>query len=120
MVNLVGLLVFTLSLAAGQILFKKTALAMSGVPFVEGLRAVLVEPLLYAALALYGLTTLLWIWLLSRIPLTQAHPFMAASIIIVPVLSVLLLGERVSYVFWIGITFVTVGVLLTQLGIVRQ
>jgi drug/metabolite transporter (DMT)-like permease len=119
MVNLVALFTFTLSLAAGQILFKKTALTMSGLQPMEGLRVVLLQPLLYVALALYGFTTCLWIWLLSRIPLTQAHPFMAASIIVVPILSVFLLGERVTFVFWIGAVFVTLGVVLTQFGIVR-
>ena len=117
MVNLISLAVFALSLAFGQLLFKKTAVAMSGRPFFEGLMAVLAEPLLYLALALYAATTLLWIWILSRVPLTQAHPFVAGAMILVPLLSVSLLGEKVNYVFWIGIALVTVGILLTQLGI---
>jgi drug/metabolite transporter (DMT)-like permease len=117
MVNLISLLVFALSLALGQVLFKKTALAMTGRPFLEGLLAVFGEPLLYLALALYGATTFLWIWILSRVPLTQAHPFVAGAMILVPLLSVLLLGEKVSYVFWIGIAFVMLGILLTQYGI---
>lgn len=117
MVNLISLSVFALSLAIGQVLFKKTALAMAGRPFLEGVQAVLGQPLLYLALVLYAATTLLWIWILSRVPLTQAHPFVAGTMVLVPLLSVLLLGERVGYVFWIGIAFVMVGIFLTQYGV---
>jgi drug/metabolite transporter (DMT)-like permease len=117
MINLISLTVFAFSLAIGQVLFKKSALAMAGRPFLEGFVAVLGEPVLYLALALYGASTLLWIWILSRMPLTQAHPFAAGAMILVPLLSVILLGERVSYVFWIGIAFVMFGILLTQYGI---
>lgn len=117
MVNLISLTVFALSLAIGQVLFKKTAIAMAGRPFLEGFIAVLGEPVLYLALALYGASTLLWIWILSRMPLTQAHPFVAGTMVLVPLLSVLLLGEKVSYVFWIGIALVMLGILLTQYGI---
>src|ERR1700730_14575439 len=100
MVNLISLLVFAVSLACGQVLFKKTALAMAGRPFLDGMLAVLGDPLLYLALAIYGATTFLWIWILSRVPLTQAHPFAAGAMVLVPLLGVFVLGERVSYVFW--------------------
>jgi drug/metabolite transporter (DMT)-like permease len=120
MANFVSLVIFALSLAAGQVLFKKTALAMSGRPLIEGLLAVLAEPLFYLALALYGATTFLWIWILSRVPLTQAHPFVAGAMVLVPLLSVLLLGEKVSFVFWLGIAFIMLGILLTQYGIVQR
>jgi drug/metabolite transporter (DMT)-like permease len=117
MVNLISLVVFALSLALGQVLFKKTAVVMAGRPFLDGFMAVLTEPLLYLALLLYGATTFLWIWILSRVPLTQAHPFVAGAMILVPILSVSLLGERVTFIFWIGIALVMIGILLTQFGI---
>ena len=117
MTNLLGLLVFTFMLAIGQLLFKKTAVAMVGQPLRDGLLAVLCQPLFYAALTLYGFATLLWIWLLSRVPLSQAYPFVAGGVIIVPLLSVLLLGERVTFVFWLGAACVAIGVLLTQYGV---
>jgi hypothetical protein len=37
------------------------------------------QPALYAALTLYGFSTVLWIWIMSRLPLMQAHPWVDAN-----------------------------------------
>ncbi len=117
MLNLVCLLFFAVMLTAAQLLFKKTALAMAGRPFIEGLLAVALQPSLYIALAIYGVATFFWIWILSRVPLTQANPFLAVVIVLVPLTSVLFLGERVNFIFWVGAALVTAGVLVTQYSI---
>ncbi len=112
--NIASLAVFTLILAAGQVLFKKLGLAIAGLPPAEALFVVLRDPVLYGALALYGLATLLWIWILSRVPLSQAYPWVAVGTALVPFLGWYLYGERVSPVFWAGIALVVAGVLVTQ------
>jgi hypothetical protein len=50
----------------------------------------------YAALALYGFSTLLWIWILSRASLMQAYPWVAANMAIVRSIGWLAFGGRVT------------------------
>ena len=74
MTHFVSLAVLTLSLAVSQLLFKQVGLAMRGYPLVGGFLTAAVHPALYLALLLYGISTLMWIWILSRVPLMQAYP----------------------------------------------
>jgi beta-galactosidase/beta-glucuronidase len=45
----------------------------------EQLLALLVQPSLYAACLLCAAATVLWVWLLTYIPLSAAYPFVALS-----------------------------------------
>ena len=116
MTNMLSLLGFTLVMAVGQLLFKKVGLDLRGVPLKTGVTRVLANPALYAALALYGAATLLWIWLLSRVPLSRAYPYMALGVVVVPLASMLVFGERVRPGFWLGIALIVAGIVVTQIG----
>jgi drug/metabolite transporter (DMT)-like permease len=74
-------------------------------------------PAFYAAIVLYALSTFLWVWLLSRITLVQAYPWVATGVIIVPLLSMLIFGERVTSTYWLGAVLIVAGTILTQYSI---
>jgi drug/metabolite transporter (DMT)-like permease len=112
--NLIGLGVFTAILAVGQLLFKKAGLSIRGLPLTDGLLNLAQLPAFYAAIALYGLSTLLWVWLLSRVTLMQAYPWVAAGVIIVPLLSAAVFDERVNATYWLGTLLIVAGILITQ------
>src|SRR5438105_13905950 len=63
-----------LLLAAGQILFKRTATRLVGLPMPEQLAVLLVQPSFWAGCLLYAAATVLWVWLLTHIPLSAAYP----------------------------------------------
>jgi drug/metabolite transporter (DMT)-like permease len=115
--NLVGLAVFTAVLAVGQLLFKKAGLSIRGLNLTEGLLSLAQLPAFYAAIALYALSTLLWVWLLSRVTLMQAYPWVAAGVIIVPLLSAEVFGERVNATYWLGTLLIVAGILVTQYSV---
>lgn len=115
-VNTAFLASFTVILAVGQVLFKKVGLAVTGLPPAQALLVVLRDPVLYGALALYGIATLLWIWILSRVPLAQAYPWVAMGMVIVPLLGWYLFGERIGPLFWLGAVLVIAGIILVQYG----
>ncbi len=108
------LALFTLFLACGQIFFKQVGLAIRNQPMPVALLSMARQPALYAALTLYGISTLLWIWILSRVPLMQAYPWVAANVAIVPLIGWFAFGERVTPAFWLGIALIMTGILLTQ------
>jgi drug/metabolite transporter (DMT)-like permease len=115
--NIVGLAVFTAVLAVGQLLFKKAGLSIRGLTLTEGLLGLAHSPAFYAAIALYALSTLLWVWLLSRVTLMQAYPWVAAGVIIVPLLSAAVFGERVNATYWLGTLLIVAGILVTQYSV---
>lgn len=115
-VNIAALSVFTIGLSAGQILFKRAGLAIHGLPLASGLASLLHLPAFYAAGTLYAAATVLWIWILSRVPLTQAYPWVAVGMIIVPLAGRYWFDERVGEFFWPGALLVMLGLILTQIG----
>jgi drug/metabolite transporter (DMT)-like permease len=115
--DLIGLLLFTTLMAFGQFLFKHSALALSGLGLSDSLLALARLPVFYAALVLYGGSTLLWVWILTRVPLSLAYPFVAVVMILVPVMGWICFDEHLSPAYWIGAGLIIAGVLTMQLTI---
>jgi len=106
---------FVVILSCGQLLFKTTAAALAGaVGTADALARLLAAPSFYAAVGLYGFSTLLWIWILTRMPLSLAYPWVALTTAVVPLLAILVHGEKVRPVFWLGLVLVVLGILLIQ------
>ena len=114
LIDTASLTLFTVILACGQVMFKRVGLTLQGHSGLEGVLLVLREPSLYAALITYGAATLLWIWILSRVTLIQAYPWVSVGMVIVPLLGWFVYGERVAPIFWLGVAFIVAGIGLTQ------
>lgn len=65
-----------------------------------------------AGISLYGISTLLWIYTLSRLPLKNVYPFTALTFVVVYGAAVLVLGERPTWRGFVGIGIVLVGLYL--------
>jgi drug/metabolite transporter (DMT)-like permease len=98
------------ALAFGQILFKMSSNALALQDSVFD-RQVLVP--LIAAMILYGLTSLAWVWVLQRVELGKVYPIMALAFVLVPLGSYVLFGERFHAQYLIGVAFIAVGIVLT-------
>ena len=70
------------------------------------------EPFLIAGLSCYGVSMLLWLVCLSRMPLTVAYPLVSLSLVMVVGLATVFGGERVSNAQFLGIALIIGGVLL--------
>ncbi|NGO51262.1 EamA family transporter [Allomesorhizobium camelthorni] len=110
---LAGLVFTPLLISAGQILFKLTS-ARAGGTDAAGLLAVLVDPYLIAAFAIYGIGTIVWVYVLKSVPLTVAYPFMALTFCAVPLLAWFLLGETLSLRYAIGAGLIIAGLLVVN------
>jgi drug/metabolite transporter (DMT)-like permease len=115
-VNSILLATVTVLLSAGQLLFKRAGLAIQGHPLADGLWTLVALPSFYLALTLYGLATVIWIYVLSRVPLIEAYPWIAAATVAVPLIGWFYYGERVGPLFWVGLALIAAGLLLTQAG----
>ena len=77
------LLLNAAALAAGQLLFKSTAIRVMGLPFVAMVSKIALVPSFYAACLLYAAATVVWVWILARLPLSTAYPFVGLSFVMV-------------------------------------
>lgn len=98
-------------IACGQILFKKAAVALGST---NTWQAWVFNGWLWAALALYGAMTLLWIWILRHAPLHLAYPFMGMAFLIVPTLAWWWLGEPLNWRTLAGGALILTGVALAS------
>lgn len=99
-----GLLLTPVMISAGQVLFKLAGGRIDGreASGITGLLYTLFDPFLLSAFAIYGSATILWVYVLRSIPLSQAYPFMALSFVLVPLASYLFFGETLGLRYWIG------------------
>ncbi len=99
--------------AFGQVLLKYAMLKHGAISFtLKGLFHLLTEVRLIVALVIYAVALLMWLHILSKIPLSTAYPVLAITYVIVPVLSIYFFAERISHMQILGICFVLVGVAL--------
>lgn len=100
-------------IAGGQILFKLSASALhkSGSIFDSQTLAILLS-----AFALYGVTTIAWVWVLQKIDLGKAYPLMAMAFILVPIGSHFVFGERFSLQYFVGVFLIVGGIVIALRG----
>ena len=114
--------VFLTLISFGQILIKKglgnrvLLVESAAGTFMNILRAIM-QPLTLAGLGLYVVGTLIWILVLSRVPLSVAFPMMSMSYFLVVILSATMLNERVRWRPAIaGLVLISIGVSLIGFG----
>ena len=64
------------------------------------------------AAALYAGLTVFWTWLLSRVPLSHAYPFVALGFVFVPAMAWAWFGERVGAGYVVGLLLIVAGLLV--------
>ena len=103
--------VFAVVLPLGQVLFKWGAVyneRLSG-PFL--IRVIQNYPLM-GAFAWYGMTALLWFYVLTRVPLSLAYAFSLIGACLVPLASWLVFKEQASWTMAAGYVLMIAGLFL--------
>ena len=70
-------------------------------------------PYVFLGVSLLVASTILWLYIVSRIPISQAYPIMALVHPAVLLFGRFLMNEDVTFIRWVGITVIFVGVVLT-------
>lgn len=113
------LLAYAVGMSLGQFLFKLAAVSLSpykgAAPTIgERLFQLGLNPYFVAAILMYAGLSVLWVWILTFTPLSRAYPFVALTIIITPLVSHFLFVEPLGVKFFIGLSFVAVGLVLVS------
>jgi drug/metabolite transporter (DMT)-like permease len=67
---------------------------------------------MWAAVALYAGATLLWVRILTSVPLSRAYPFAALAFVLVPAAGYLFFQEQITIRYAVGVTFIVIGVVI--------
>ncbi|HEY8003138.1 MAG TPA: hypothetical protein VIE16_02865 [Phenylobacterium sp.] len=106
---------FSLALPIGQTLFKFAAVNNERLSGPLAVRLVTNLPLM-AAFAWYGLTALIWFYILTRIPLSVAYPFSIVGSGLVPLVAWLVFKEPLDWRFALGYLLMLTGFAVIMQG----
>jgi len=99
-----------IGIAIGQMLFKASSTLLSEAGTLFSLRVLFP---LGSAVALYGVTTIAWVWILQNAQLGKIYPLMALSFVFVPIGSYIFFDERFSLQYVIGIALIICGIVIS-------
>lgn len=115
-----SLLLISILLSASSQIMLKVGMTTAGVRAATSdggvLRIVVAitrSPGVVAGLLCFGLSAVVWLFVLSRMPVSQAYPCVALGIVITSVAGGVLLGEPLTPTRMIGIAIIVAGVVLT-------
>jgi multidrug transporter EmrE-like cation transporter len=103
--------------ALAQLAIRKGMLAVGdlgiqGGGLVSMMMRMLANGYLWLAMVLYGFSILLWMFVLSKVEVSFAYPFLSLGYGIVLVLGFFLFGEQVTLLRVAGVMVIVVGVIL--------
>jgi drug/metabolite transporter (DMT)-like permease len=97
----------------GEVLAANRHNTLTG-PIIE---RILHNPILFGAFALYGASSVLWFFILTRIPLSQAYPIVILGGALVPVFAWMFFREPLSLALLLGYALMLAGLALIQRAI---
>ena len=100
----------------GQILIKLGLNKLGQSPSVAKVISSIFTPLVFSGFACYGISSLLYLNALSRLPLSYAYPMIAISYVAVVLASWKFLGEDINALRIAGLAVIIVGVVLVALS----
>lgn len=101
-------------MATGQLLWK-TGVKGKNISGFMDLFQLLFSPYVFLGLAIYGMTTLLWLYILSKADISYVYPIQSVVFVFVLVGSIFFFNETVSLNKWVGVFVICFGVYLVTL-----
>lgn len=103
-------------MSTGQLIFRFGMRGKSLASLEDIVRAMF-SPIIILGILIYAFSTLLWCYILSRVPLSFAYPIQALAFPAVLILSTVFLGEPSSVIKWLGVGCIVFGTIIaTKFG----
>jgi len=112
------LLVVSISLAiAGQLFMKQGMMMFGKFPVKEliiKMVPMLLQPYVFTGILCFAVSSVFWLVVLSRIDLSLAYPLVSVAYVVTALFSYYFFGENVSFIRWLGILTICLGVFLVS------
>ncbi len=116
--QLLSLIVLSVILSSGSQISLKYGMvsptvrvALSGPVGLSNVLTIATYPLVFLGLLCFGLSAVVWLFVLSQVPLSTAYPFVALGIVITTTAGFFLFGEIMPAAKMLGICLIVGGVL---------
>jgi multidrug transporter EmrE-like cation transporter len=102
---------------AGELLFKTGAINLKNVDLTaspgtfSSILAILRNPVIIMGFVCYGIASVLWIIVLSRLDLSFAYPIYALMFALIPLAAFIVFREQIPVGRWVGILLIVMGVI---------
>lgn len=101
------------AVAAGQVLMKVASVSLNETDSLFNPRTF---SWLVFAFAVYGVSSLVWIYVLKHVPLSQAYPLISITFLLVPIASALFFSEKFDWVNVASSALIMAGISLNSLA----
>jgi drug/metabolite transporter (DMT)-like permease len=115
MMNYLIMAVSILLAVAGQLLMKRGMTAFGSFPVSQLLVNVIpmfLNPWVFLGFVCFGLSSIFWLVVLSRFEISFVYPMVSVAYVLVAIFSLVFMKENVSFIRWLGIAVIMVGVFL--------
>ena len=115
MSNYLILLLSILLAVIGQLLMKQGMNQFGAFPLTQlplKIIPMFLNPWVFAGLAAFGVSSIFWLVVLSRLELSLVYPLVSLAYVLVALASVFIFKEQVALIRWIGILIICFGVYL--------
>jgi drug/metabolite transporter (DMT)-like permease len=107
-VGLAAVAQLTLKSGMNQITEANGTVSLSG----GSLRAILSNVTVWGGLFLFGLSAVVWLFVLSRASLSFAYPFASLTYLLIVLVDRFVLDEAIPPARWAGVAFIMIGIVL--------
>jgi len=112
------LLFISISLAiVGQLMMKKGMMMFGQFPVKQLLLNILpmvFQPYVFIGILCFGVSSVFWLVVLSRIDLSMAYPLVSIAYIVTAIFAYFIFKENITLIRWIGILTICLGVFLVS------
>ncbi|HIG09475.1 MAG TPA: 4-amino-4-deoxy-L-arabinose transferase [Alphaproteobacteria bacterium] len=74
--------------------------------------SIALNPYIITGFISYGISILLWLWVLSKVDVSLAYPFQALGYIVVTILAWLIFQENISFTRIMALIFISIGLII--------
>jgi len=113
--NYLILLLSILLAVVGQLLMKQGMNQFGAFPITQlhlKIIPMFLNPWVFAGLSAFGISSIFWLVILSRLNLSLVYPMVSLAYVLVALAAVFIFKENVSLIRWVGILIICFGVFL--------
>ena len=74
--------------------------------------SIALNPYIISGFIAYGISIILWLWVLSKVDVSLAYPFQALGYIVVTILAWLIFQEHIGFTRVLALIFISIGLII--------
>lgn len=107
------LVINVIIMTSGQLFFKRSADFMNHNSHLQFPMNYITNPWFFIAVSLFGVSTLVWTQVLTKIPLSVAYPIVSCAYIFTVLGAFLIFDEKITHLGILGVLLIMAGISLT-------